>query len=176
MKDLNLKPKEGGGLKLTASTIYGFQVTLTPDIGRSIWLDKEELNQIYSYIGKVLEEEPIIQDPTTILPQDLLKVYQNGCSDVRQILGNLFPEFEFEEEPKWPERYEEYGAFGWNGRTYVHKDFLPYMDKGGWSGYSPGENKNNPCPDTDYYNYGGASFRSFTNCLPPYIKIKNFNS
>lgn len=112
--------------------------------------------------GEVQEEEKMKDEIVTIKKSNLLIAYQNGCSDVKRTLIDLFPELK---EPEWPEGYEEYGAFGWKGYTYVREEFVSYMQKRGWSHYPKGSD--DPCPD-GYYNFGLA-------CLPSYIKTKNFD-
>ncbi len=76
-------------------------------------------------------------------------------------------------EPQWPKGYKEYGAFGYDNITYVHEDFLSYMEKVRWAGCIYGESTSRPTPQY-YIAYGGASFESFTECLPKYIKTKDF--
>lgn len=96
-------------------------------------------------------------------------LYEDGHAEMQYFKGGECPWFVYK-EPQWPEGYEEYGVFGWKGRTYVHKDFKSSMEEECWSPWP-----DNHSLEKGYYNYGGSSFEEFIECVPPYVKTKNFD-
>ena len=90
----------GGKFTITRSGYDGkLCFSIVPGGGWSIiWLNKDELSQIRDFITSFIGDSPMPQD-LTILPSNLRKAYQEGCSDVQQVLKNLFPEFEFKVKP-----------------------------------------------------------------------------
>ena len=87
--------------------------------------------------------------------------------EVQEALECRIPEV-FKVEEKWPEGYQNYGAFGW-GRdsTFVRVELIGLMDNANW-----GHTHEGPA---EYVCYPGNTFEAFTECLPSWVRKHDFN-
>lgn len=101
------------------------------------------LDDMYKAIGvglysespvlKYLKENKMKKDTINITKDALDKTYRDGCSDVKRVLKNLFPDYEFEKpiELKWGQIYKH--TDGYFRLTHIQNGWsLISLDDASW--------------------------------------------